>query len=182
MHGSRGWGQRGGSSRGVYSNFFKLQHKIPKICPPENLKKLWGPPWKNYLDAHMKEKSQGVKDPDSTVCTMSQWLMDTGIEPYRACPPWVPQVYPPGSYFSSPLGSGTAPAPLQQTMRSENMDLKLFNKNSSVHLINNIWGQNTFRIIACWNIFFKLKMEFYSNTIWIRWWNTLHRFFHLFGI
>lgn len=154
--------------------------------PPGKLKKNCQtplpPPLEKFSWCTHEGEVTGVKDSDSTVCTMSQWLMDIGIEPYRACPPWVPRVYPPGSYFSSPLGSGTAPAPLQQTMGSENMDVKLFNKNSSVHLINNIWKQNTFMIIACWNIFFKLKMEFYSNTIWIRWWNTLHRFFHLFGI
>lgn len=139
----------GGLAEGSIQIFYNYIIKFQKYAPQQTLKKLSDPSRKNSLDAHMKEKSQGVKDPDSTVCTMSQWLIDIGIEPYRACPPWVPRVYPPGSYFSSPLGSGTAPAPLQQTMGSENMDVKLFNKDSSVHLINNIWGQNTSMIIAC---------------------------------
>lgn len=58
-----GVGSEGGSSRGVYSIFFKLQHKIPKICPPGKLKKTVRPPLEKLSGCTHEGEVTGCEGP-----------------------------------------------------------------------------------------------------------------------
>lgn len=53
----------GGVIGGVFSNFFKLHHKIPKICPPANLKKTVRPPLEKFSGCTHEVEVTGCEGP-----------------------------------------------------------------------------------------------------------------------